>query len=245
MHDATVVERIRRKFHSLEPVLDERSRRQWAAAEARDLGYGGVSAVARATGLARDTIRVGLRELAHRHEHPDEPPGPRVRHPGGGRKAVTATDPALVAALEALVEPHTRGDPQSPLRWTCKSTRQLAAALSGQGHAVGYRTIARLLGEAGYSLQANRKTREGSRHPDRNAQFEFINAQAERFQRGRQPVISIDTKKKELVGDFKNGGREWRPQGTPEPVRVHDFVDPTLGKVIPYGCTTSPTTRGG
>jgi hypothetical protein len=235
MHDATVVERIRRQFQSLEPVLDERSRRQWAAAEAGELGYGGVSAVARATGLARDTIRVGLRELEHRREHPDDPPGPRVRQPGGGRKAATATDPALATALEALVEPHTRGDPQSPLRWTCKSTRQLAAALTRQGHPVGYRTVGRLLGEAGYSLQANRKTREGSRHPDRNAQFEFINAQAERFQRGRQPVISIDTKKKELVGDFKNGGREWRPQGTPEPVRVHDFVAPTLGKVIPYG----------
>ena len=235
MHDDTVVERLRRKFASLGPVLDERSRRQWAAAEARELGYGGVSAVARATGLARDTIRVGLRELEDRRRHPGEPPRPRMRRPGGGRKPLTESDPTLAAALEALVEPHTRGDPQSPLRWTCKSTRQLAAALTGQGHPVGYRTVARLLHAAGYSLQGNRKTREGSRHPDRNAQFEFINDQAGRFQRRRQPVISIDTKKKELVGDFKNAGREWRPHGAPEPVRVHDFVDKKLGKAIPYG----------
>jgi hypothetical protein len=235
MHDATVIERIRRKFQSLGPVLDERSRRQWAATESRELGYGGVSAVARATGLARDTIRVGLRDLEHRRQHPDEPLRRRVRQPGGGRKPLTESDPTLVSALEALVEPHTRGDPQSPLRWTCKSTRQLAAELTRQGHPVGYRTVAWLLHEAGYSLQANRKTREGNQHPDRNAQFEFINGRAERFQRDRLPVISIDTKKKELVGDFKNGGREWLPQGKPEPVRVHDFVDKDLGKAIPYG----------
>lgn len=235
MHDATVIERIRRKFRSLGPVLDERSRRQWAAIESRELGYGGVSIVARATGLARDTIRVGIRELEHRREHPGEPPGPRLRQPGGGRKPLTESDPALVPALEALVEPHTRGDPQSPLRWTCRSTRQLAAELTRQGHPVGYRTVAWLLHEAGYSLQANCKTREGNQHPDRNAQFEFINGRAQKFQRDRLPVISIDTKKKELVGDFKNGGREWLPQGKPEPVRVHDFVDKDLGKAIPYG----------
>jgi hypothetical protein len=195
----------------------------------------GVSAVARATGLARDTIRVGTRELEYRREHPDEPLGRRVRQPGGGRKPLTESDPTIVSALEALVEPHTRGDPQSPLRWTCKSTRQLAAELGRQGHPVGYRSVAMLLHEAGYSLQANRKTREGNQHPDRNAQFEFINGQAQRFQRRRLPVISIDTKKKELIGDFKNSGREWRPHGEPEPVRVHDFVDKTLGKAIPYG----------
>lgn len=235
MHDATVLEQIRRKFQSLGPVLDERSRRQWAAAEAQELGYGGLSAVARATGLARDTIRVGVRELEHRRTRPDESPGPRIRRPGGGRKPLTESDPAIVSALEALVEPHTRGDPQSPLRWTCKSTRQLAAELTRQGHPIGYRTVAMLLHEAGYSLQANRKTREGRQHPDRNAQFEFINSRAKGFFRRREPVISIDTKKKELVGDFKNGGREWRPRGDPEQVRVHDFVDKTLGKAIPYG----------
>jgi hypothetical protein len=235
MHDERVVEQLRSKFQSLRPVLDERSRRQWAAAEAQQLGYGGVSAVARATGLARDTICVGLRELEHRRQHPDGPISPRVRRAGAGRKPLTESDPALVSALEGLVEPHTRGDPQSPLRWTCKSTRQLAAELTRAGHPVGYRTVAGLLHAAGYSLQGNRKTREGSRHPDRNAQFQFINDQARRFQRGRQPVISVDTKKKELVGDFKNGGREWRPHGTPEPVRVHDFVDRKLGKAIPYG----------
>jgi hypothetical protein len=235
MPDTATIERIRRMFQSLHTVLDERSRRQWAAAEAKELGYGGVSAVACATGLARDTIRAGLQELNYRQQHPDETIPERLRKPGGGRKPLAEVDPELVAALEALVEPLTRGDPESPLRWTCKSTRKLAEELSRQHHPVGYRTVAWLLHEAGYSLQANRKTREGSRHPDRNAQFEYINAQAQRFQKRRQPVISVDTKKKELVGDFKNAGQEWRPQGDPEPVRVHDFVDKELGKAIPYG----------
>lgn len=235
MQDASLIERIRRKFRALEPVLDERTRRQWAASEANELGYGGVSALAVATGLARDTIRAGVRELAYRQQHPDEWPRGGVRQPGGGRKRLTEADPALTAALEALVEPLTRGDPESPLRWTCKSTRKLAHELTGHGHAVGYRTVAQLLHEAGYSLQANRKTREGNQSPHRNAQFEYINSQAQRFQKDHQPVISVDTKKKELVGDFKNGGREWRPKGEPEKVRVHDFVDPKLGKAIPYG----------
>jgi transposase len=235
MQDAAAIERIRRKFQALEVVLDERSRRQWAATEAKELGYGGVSAVARATGFARDTIQLGLRELEYRLQHPEEPTSERLRKTGGGRKQLTQTDPALVSALEALVEPLTRGDPESPLRWTCKSTRKLADELSRRGHGVGYRTVAWLLHEAGYSLQANRKTREGNQHPDRNAQFEYINAQAIRFQKRRQPVISVDTKKKELVGDFKNGGQEWHPQGEPERVRVHDFMDKELGKAIPYG----------
>jgi len=235
MHDAAAIERIRHKFQTLKVVLDERSRRQWAATEAKELGYGGVSAVARATGFARDTIQLGLRELDYRQQHPDEPTPERLRRPGGGRKQRAETDPSLLSALEALVEPLTRGDPESPLRWTCKSTRRLADELSRRGHAVGYRTVAWLLHEAGYSLQANRKTREGNQHPDRNAQFEYINAQAIRFQKRRQPVISVDTKKKELVGDFKNGGQEWRPQGEPEKVRVHDFMDKKLGKAIPYG----------
>jgi hypothetical protein len=235
MQSAAVIERIRAKFHTLDPVLDERSRRQWAAAEAREYGYGGVTAVAAATGLARDTIAAGLRELQYRDNHPDEPVGDRLRRSGAGRKPVAQADPTLIAALEALVEPLTRGHPESPLRWTCKSTRRLAAELTSQGHRVGYRTVAGLLHEAGYSLQANRKTREGSRHADRNAQFEYINGQALRFQRRRQPVISVDTKKKELVGDFKNAGQEWQPQGTPEDVRTHDFQDKELGKAIPYG----------
>jgi transposase len=235
MQNAAVLERIRRKYQLLDPILDERSRRQWAAAEAKELGYGGVSAVARATGLARDTIEVGSRELEYRRRHPNEAPAVRLRQPGGGRKPLTYSDPELVSALEALVEPLTRGDPESPLRWTCKSTRRLAHELTSQGHAVGYRTVGCLLHEAGYSLQANRKTREGNQHPDRNAQFEYINAQAQRFQKRRQPVISVDTKKKELVGDFKNAGQEWRPHGEPEPVRVYDFLDPELGKAIPYG----------
>jgi hypothetical protein len=214
--------------------MDERARRQWAAAEARELGWGGVSVVAQATGLSRTTITAGRRELdLPADQRATE--GMRVRRPGGGRKALTATDPGLLAALEALIEPTVRGDPESPLRWTCKSTRRLAKELTRQRHPVGANTVAGLLRQAGYSLQANRKTREGAAHPDRNAQFEHINAQVRRFQNRQQPAISVDTKKKELVGDFRNGGREWRPRGQPEQVRVHDFLDPTLGKAIPYG----------
>jgi hypothetical protein len=216
------------------PEMDERLRRQWAAAAARELGWGGVSLVARATGLSRPTITAGMREL-------DQPEAlrtsqaARVRRPGGGRPPLTSTDPGLLAALESLLEPVTRGDPESPLRWTCKSTRRLAEELTRGDHRVGPRTVAALLHAAGDSLQANRKTREGCRHPDRNAQFEFINASVARFVLADQPAISVDTKKKELVGDFKNGGREWRPGGDPEEVRVHDFLDKTLGKAIPYG----------
>lgn len=235
MHDANQLERIRRKFAALDAVLDERARRQWAAAEAQELGYGGISRVAQATGLARDTIRAGLRELRYRQGHPDEAVSLRLRQPGAGRKALTTLDPGLLAALERLVEPLTRGDPESPLRWTCKSTRTLARELTDQGHPLSDRTVAALLYEAGYSLQANRKTREGRQHPDRNAQFAYINTQARRFQKRGQPVISVDTKKKELVGDFKNPGREWHAQGEPEGVRVHDFQDKELGKAIPYG----------
>ena len=234
MQDAQTIGRIRRKYQSLLPEMDERRRRQWAAAEARELGWGGVSLVAHATGLSRPTIMVGLREL-------DQPipqraaQAERVRRPGGGRRPLSQTTPALLPALEALVEPVTRGDPESPLRWTCKSTRRLAEELTRHGYRVGARTVASLLHEAGYSLQANRKTREGLAHPDRNAQFEYINASVARSLIRDQPAISVDTKKKELVGDFKNGGREWRPRGEPEEVRVHDFLDKILGKAIPYG----------
>lgn len=214
--------------------MDERRRRQWAAAEARDLGWGGVSLVSRATGLSRPTVIAGLRDI-------DLPPKERaasegrVRRAGGGRRSLVEKDPELLAALDALIDPVTRGDPESPLRWTCKSTSKLAEELTRQDHPVGPRTVAAILHHAGYSLQANRKTREGASHPDRNAQFEYINKQVRRFQDRQQPAISIDTKKKELVGDFKNAGREWRVQGQPQIVRVHDFKDETLGKVIPYG----------
>jgi len=234
MQDPLIIARIQRKYQLLTPEMDERRRRQWAAAEARELGWGGVSLVARATGLSRPTIHAGLRELdqpAEQRAHE----GVRVRRPGGGRKRLVDTDSDLLSALEALIDPVTRGDPESPLRWTCKSTQRLADELTREQHPVGPRTVAALLKEAGYSLQANRKTREGSSHPDRNAQFEHIHAQVVAFHKQRQPVISVDTKKKELVGDFKNGGREWRPQGTPEDVRVHDFIDQDLGKAIPYG----------
>jgi hypothetical protein len=234
MQDALIAERIRRAYQALLPEMDERMRRQWAAAEARALGWGGVTAVSRSTGLSRVTITGGLAEL----DLPAEErliESRRVRRPGGGRPPLTESDPQLLAALESLIEPMTRGDPESALRWTCKSTRRLADELTRQGHSVGRGTVAMLLHAAGYSLQANRKTREGLSHPDRDAQFRYIDRMVrDRLRRG-QPAVSVDTKKKELVGDFKNNGREWRPQGEPEPVRVHDFVDKALGKVIPYG----------
>jgi hypothetical protein len=234
MYEPHVVARIRRKFRSLRREMDEPMRRQCAAAEARDLGWGGVTAVSRATGLSRVTITAGLREL-QQPARQRAAEATRVRRPGGGRKRVTESDPALLAALESLIEPVTRGDPQSPLRWTCKSTRRLADELAQQRHPVGARTVAMLLHEAGYSLQANRKTHEGASHPDRNAQFEYINSLVRRFQNRGEPAVSVDTKKKELVGDFKNAGRVWRPRGRPDEVRVHDVQDPTLGKAIPYG----------
>lgn len=221
-------------YRSLSVEMDERGRRQWAAAEARELGWGGVTAVAQATGLSRTTIMAGLREL-ELPARQREAEAARVRRPGGGRKTLTETDPALLAALEALIEPATRGDPQSPLRWTCKSTRRLADELTRQHHRIGANTVAALLRQAGYSLQANRKTREGASHPDRNAQFEHINEQVRTFLDRNQPAISVDTKKKELVGDFKNAGRKWQPVGETEDVRVHDFLDKKLGKAIPYG----------
>jgi Rhodopirellula transposase DDE domain len=232
MQDATIVARLRRKYQALLPVFDERARRHWAATEALELGRGGISAVADATGLARDTIYAGLREL----RQPGQPPlPPRIRRPGGGRKPLTTVDPELSGVLDALVDPATRGDPESPLRWTCKSTYRLAEELTRQGHPVSPRTVAALLQADGYSLQANSKTREGRTHPDRNAQFEYLNGRVRAFQRQGQPVISVDTKKKELVGAFKNGGREWQPTGWPEQVRTHDFQDQQLGKAIPYG----------
>ena len=235
MHGARTIQKIRQKFLALSPVMDERMRRQWAASEAAALGWGGVTAVAQATGLAWNTVKAGMRELDHRAAHPQEPVGQGIRRSGAGRKRITQTDPPLLEALEALVDPMTRGHPESSLRWTCKSTAKLAQELTRQNHPVSDRTVASILKQAGYSLQANRKTREGNQHPDRNAQFEHINEQVATFHRQRQPAISVDMKKKELVGDFRNAGREWQPKGTPEQVRVHDFIDKDLGKAIPYG----------
>jgi DDE family transposase len=235
MRDTNTIECIRQKYLALSPVMDERMRRQWAAAEASALGWGGVTAVSLATGLARDTIAAGCRELEHRRAHPAEAVAVRIRCPGGGCKPLTETDPGLRQALDALVDPATRGHPESPLRWTCKSTSKLAEELQHQGHAVSDRTVAHLLKQAGYSLQANRKTREGASHPDRNAQFEYINRRVMACQKRGQPVVSVDTKKKELVGEFKNVGEEWQPKGEPVEVNVHDFPDKKLGKAIPYG----------
>jgi hypothetical protein len=200
------------------------------AAEARALGRGGVTRVAQASGVSRPTIHKALREL----DGPATDPG-RVRKAGGGRKRTRDRDPGVVAALEELVDPDTRGDPMSPLRWTCKSTRQLATALGDRGHLVSHNVVADLLHELGYSLQAPAKRLEGSQHPDRDGQFHYLNEQVKAFLAQELPVVSVDAKKKELVGPFKNGGREWQPKGEPESVRVHDFVDRELGKAIPYG----------
>src|SRR6266852_7012614 len=203
----------------------------WAATEARAAGRGGIAGVVRATGIAYSTVVRGLKELkaGARTE------SGRVRRPGGGRKRTLAKYTTLVADLEGLVEPTASGDPESPLRWTSKSVRHLTEALQRMGHAVSRQLVAELLAAAGYSLQANRKTREGPNHPDRDAQFRYINQQVRRFQATAQPVISVDTKKKELVGDFKNAGRQWRTKGQPAPVRVHDFLIPARGKAVPYG----------
>ena len=225
---------IRDRYQSLEWTLDERLRRIYAAAEAKVLGHGGVALVWEATGVARGSIQQGLKELAQRAEAP-EVSSRRIRRAGGGRKASVKDDAKLLAALESVVEPVTRGDPESPLRWTCKSLRQLESELRAQGYVVSHTSIGGLLKKLGYSLQGNRKTLEGTDHPDRNAQFEFINALAEEAMRNGQPVISVDTKKKELVGQYKNGGKEWRPQGEPEQVNVYDFVNKELGRANPYG----------
>ncbi len=228
--DDAATRTILAKFLDLEPVLDERAKRLWAATEARAVGRGGIERVWEATGMSRVTIAKGLRELESGVEASD-----RQRSPGGGRKRAEDRDPGLVPALERLVDPATRGDPSGPLRWTSLSAAKLAEALDAAGHPVSERTVNRLLHDMGYSLQSNRKTLEGRQHPDRDAQFNHINRRAKAFMRGGAPVVSVDTKKKELVGDFRNGGREWRPAGEPEKVRVHDFKDAELGKAIPYG----------
>lgn len=231
---ATVVEGLRQKYQLLKAELDERGRRLWAASESLVLGHGGIKAVVEATGLAENTVRRGRQELrAPITANPT--PVRRIRCPGGGRPPVTVTDHELLPLLEGLVEPTTRGDPMSPLRWTCKSTRRLAAELNHQGYQVSHTKVAQVLEHLGYSLQGTRKVQEGASHPDRNAQFEYLNAQVKAFQQAGQAVVSVDAKKKELVGDFANKGREYRPKGQPPPVRVYDFADDELGKVCPYG----------
>jgi transposase len=219
------------RFQTLSPLVDERVRRLLAAAESQAIGKGGISAVARATGMSRPVIRQGIAEL----KDPSSFPLGRIRRPGGGRKKAVDKDQSLKTDLEALLESTTRGDPEAPLRWTSKSVRQLRAELERMKHQVSHQVVADLLHALGYSLQANRKTNEGANHPDRNAQFEHLNGKVKWALQRRQPVISVDTKKKELVGDYKNNGREWRPQGRPERVRVHDFVDPEQGRATPYG----------
>jgi hypothetical protein len=222
---------IRDKYQRLALALDERTRRLRAGVEAKSLGRGSISALSRVTGLSRTTVARGMRDA----DDPEPLDPARVRRPGGGRKRKADLDPSLTSALERLVDPVSRGDPESPLRWTCKSTRRLSEELKRRGYDVSHKLVGDLLREQGYRLQGNLKTREGTRHPDRNAQFEHIGRKTASWMRRGQPAVSVDTKKKGLVGDFENGGREWRPSGDPRRVRVHDFIDPGLGKAIPYG----------
>lgn len=236
MEEAT----IRAKYEALKPELTERSRRLWAATEAKAIGWGGMALVSRAIGISNVTIWRGLKEL----EAGETLESGRVRRPGAGRKRVTETDPTLLEDLESLVEPTLSGDPESPLLWTSKSTRKIAAELQAMGHTIGDRKVAGLLREQGYTLQSNKKSKEGKSHPDRDGQFRYIQKTVEDFQKRRQPVISVDCKKKELVGNFKNAGREWRPKGSPERVKVHDFMIKELGKAIPYGIY-DPTQNSG
>jgi hypothetical protein len=231
MQDATLLEMIRRKFDDLAGDLDERGRRRWAAVEARALGRGGVATVAAATGMSDRTIRNGLREL----DSPDPLPAHRQRRTGAGRKGYDQTQPGLLAALDRLVEPTTRGSPTSPLRWTCKSTRRLAKELQGQDFTVSPSSVRRMLTALGYSLQANRKTREGKQHPDRDGQFRHIDRRLRAYRRRHEPAVSVDTKKKEVLGNQKNPGQAWEPKGKPREVDTHDFPDPQRGKAIPYG----------
>jgi len=231
MPDAQVVEWIREKYTAIVADLDERARRRWGAAEARSLGWGGIQAVAVATGLSDRTIRNGIKELAD----PDALPATQQRRSGGGRKRRESEQPQLIESLQKLVDSGTRGDPMSPLRWTCKSTRTLAEELSRQGFSVSANTVGRLLYECGYSLQANRKTIEGKQHPDRDAQFQYISQRVKAFQRAGCPAISVDTKKKEPLGKMKNPGRTYRRTGDPQKVTTHDFPDKNLGKAVPYG----------
>jgi len=227
----TLEQQIALKYNTMSPLLDERARRLWAASEARQLGYGGVSTVHRATGIARTVIHAGLEEI----DQPGEVSTDKIRRPGAGRKKTVHHDPDFPRKLEALVEPLTRGDPESPLRWTCKSTRALVRELERQGTRTNHQTVAHQLHDLGYSLQANRKTEEVNKHPNRNAQFEFINARAASDLAKGNPVISVDTKKKELVGNYKNGGQKWHQKGEAHKVNGHDFPDPSVPRAFPYG----------
>jgi transposase len=231
MVDKPVVEWIRQKYAGLASSLGERSRRTWAAVEARSLGWGGITAVSEATGIAESTIRHGLQELESGIASPES----RQRKAGGGRKKAQISDPGLVQALNQLLEPTTLGDPQSPLQWTTKSTRNLAMELTSQGHTVAPTTVRKLLHHLGYSLQSNRKTKEGEDHPDRDAQFRYINRRVKSQLKSRQPSISVDTKKKEVLGNLKNSGQTWRPKRSPTEVKTHDFPDKAKGKAVPYG----------
>ena len=235
MRDVAAIKRLETVYDTLASVMDERMRRHWAAAEAQAYGWGGIRAVSTAIGMSANTIRRGLEELSERQANPGVEVSGRIRREGGGRKWQTELDPGLSSTLERLIEPATRGDPESPLRWTCKSTTHLASELTSQGHPVSASTVWRLLTAAGYSLQSNRKTKEGADHPDRNEQFEHIAATVQAFQQRGQPVIAVDAKKKELIGEFRVGGREWQPKGEPVEVLIHDFIDKDLGKAIPYG----------
>ncbi len=230
---------IKGKYDLVKRRFDEKGRRQWAAIEAKALGRGGVTLISRATGLSRTTVVSGIKEIEGIHTDTE-----RIRQKGGGRKRITENEPGLLEDIEKLVEPVTRGDPESPLRWTCKSTRKLAEELKKQGYKIGDRKVAHLLHELSYSLQANRKTREMTSHPDRNAQFAYINQLTGLFQSKGQPVISVDAKKRELIGDFKNGGKEWRSKGRPEEVRMYDFKDEQLGHGIPYGVYDIAANKG-
>ena len=224
------------KFDRLSPMMNERLKRRWAACEAMAIGRGGISLVSQATGISRTTIRKGVEEVEQEYPELARSLGEqRIRARGGGRRPLVETDDTLVSDLNRLIEPATRGEPTSPLLWTSKSTRHLADELGRMGHQVSYRTVGRILEHIGYSLQANRKTEEGKQHPDRDAQFEYINKLVRRFQRRMQPVISVDAKQRELLGNLKQKGREWNPVGHPQRVRVHDFKDQELGVAIPYG----------
>ena len=227
---------VAEKFDRLRTLMNEKLRRRWAACEAMAMQRGGIAAVCKATGMSPNTIRKGIREIEEEYpELVERVSNERVRQPGGGRHRLSEHDPTLRETLEKLVDPATRGDPMSPLLWTSKSTRHLAKELQQLGHQVSYRTVARMLGDIGFSLQANSRTREGKQHPDRDAQFQYINKTVRSFQRRGLPVVSVDAKKQEIVGNFQNRGREWQPKGTPEKVRTHNFADKDLGVAIPYG----------
>lgn len=238
MISADTISNIRKKYEAINADLNERSRRHWAASEAMVLGRGGISAVSKATGIAISTIRIGLHEL----KNPDKIVSKRIRKEGGGRKKIIDNNPNIITVLESVVEPTAKGDPESPLKWTSKSTRKIAKELS-KSFKISHAKVAGLLHEAGYSLQANKKSMEGTSHPDRNAQFEHINKKAKEFLHKKQPVISVDTKKRELIGNFKNNGQEWMPKGKPENVKVHDFKT-EMGKVTPYGVYDIANNKG-